>query len=328
MRGNMSKSHISTLFWTIFCILAITACQPKPLSSVQLIDEPTYIASLSSDGKLALISTAQHGLQLWNIDTYEQKYTWSHQGKDNDVIATSLSPNKKFAASMSRNSVVLWDINNGQSLGWWSLPSSGQAVAVADNGQLLVGLNDGSVISLNHQQQGLIKFLGHTEKVNSVAISADGKIAITGANDKTAIAWHTKTGQPIQRWPQDSRVIKVSISHDGQLAFINDSTNVAQVLSVTKGFKLSSLRIIRRKMNFSAARFSHDGKYIYSGTPAREVMVWDSYSGKNIAKWQVTRTNHAQIKGAVVYSVTSNNKQQIISFSSNGLVEIWPAPIH
>ncbi|QLE84370.1 WD40 repeat domain-containing protein [Shewanella sp. Scap07] len=304
----------------------LSACQPK-IADQQLISQPSYSATISEDAQLALISTSNADLQLWDLNTKQQKYHWVHGAENNsDAIDTAISPNGRFAASLSKQSVALWQISDGQSLGWWSLPASGQSVAISNRGNLLVGLSDASVMSLDPQQNRLIQFLGHSEKINRVAISANGDIAISGANDNQTIVWRTDTGQPLQQWTLDSRVTQVALNHDASLAFAGDSTNMAKVWQVSDGNLISELNIKRRTMNFSTARFTNDGQWLMTGTPAREVILWQVQNGKKIANWRVNRTEHAQIKGAVVYSVANMANQHLISFSSNGLLETWAVP--
>ncbi|ACA85260.1 WD40 repeat domain-containing protein [Shewanella woodyi] len=316
------------IFLVIFYTLLLSACQPQALDTQELIFEPSYDASLSSQGDLALVSTANNGLQLWDLHKQTQLFTWRHGEAGASVFDTAISENQAYAASLSRDSVGLWRISDGHSLGWWSLPSSGQSVDVANNGALLIGLNDGSVMSLRPNSRTLIKFLGHSEKVNSVSLSSDGGLALTGSNDKHAILWNPSSGQPIQDWQLDNRVIKVKLNASGNYAFIGDSTKVAQIMDNATGEVISQLNIHRRKMNFSAARFSSDDRQLITGTPARELIVWQVKTGEKLAKWQVQRTKHAQIKGAVVYSVANKDPDRIISISSNGLVETWPVPVH
>jgi hypothetical protein len=40
--------------------------------------------------------------------------------------------------------------------------------------------------------------IGHTRKVTSVALSADGKKVVTGSYDKTAILWEAASGKKLQ----------------------------------------------------------------------------------------------------------------------------------
>lgn len=309
----------------LICSIIIAACQPNQ-NATSIFYEPSYSAALSSDSKFMLLSTTDSNLQLWDLTSNTQKYQWFHGKNNEQAIDTAISNNLKYATSLSRDSVALWSIEDGESLGWWSLPSTGQSVSLANTGALLIGLTDGSVMSLDPKNNRLIKFLGHTEKVNSVAISDDGQLALSGANDSQVILWHAQTGQPIHQWSLPSRVIKVDISNNGQFAFGSDSTNKGIIWQTQNGQQVSQLKIKRRTMNFSAARFTNDNIGLLTGTPAREVIFWRVSNGKQLANWRVSLTDNAQTKGAVVYSVAEAQNNRVINISSNGLLETWSPP--
>lgn len=178
-------------------------------------------------------------------------------------------------------------------------------------------------MSLNANKTALIKFLGHTERVNSVALSADGRIALTGSNDMQAILWQAQTGQPIHTWDIGSRVTKVALNDSGSLSFTNGSTNEAKIWDNASGKLLNQLKINRRQMTFSAVRFTQQDSQLLTGTPAREVILWQRDTGKQIGKWQVALTKNSQTRGAVVYSVAIRDTNKVVSISSQGLVETW-----
>lgn len=307
----------------VLCTTFLTACQPKAEDIQVLTTDSSYSASLSNNGKFALVATQNNGVQCWDLTSHTLRYQWIHGDINTGVTSTAISPNGLYGASLSRDSVALWTIADGKSFGWWSLPSSGESVAVADNGALLIGLNDGSVMSLNANKTALIKFLGHTERVNSVALSADGRIALTGSNDMQAILWQAQTGQPIHTWDLGSRVTKVALNDSGSLSFTNGSTNEAKIWDNASGKLLNQLKINRRQMTFSAVRFTQQDSQLLTGTPAREVMLWQRDTGKQIGKWQVALTKNSQTRGAVVYSVAIRDTNKVVSISSQGLVETW-----
>ncbi|QSX37868.1 WD40 repeat domain-containing protein [Shewanella sedimentimangrovi] len=309
----------------LFCTLLLSGCDSGPEAAMTLTQGPSYSATLSADGKLAMVSTDKNGVQLWQLAPLSLKYQWQQDSDSNAVIATALSDNAGYAASLSRESVALWRLSDGSAVGWWSLPSAGQALAVADNGTLLVGLSDGSVMSMAPGQKSLIQFLGHSEKINAVALTANGTLALSAGNDGQAILWQTATGQPLRSIEMDSRVLMVALSPDGTLGFASDSTANAVIWDNQSGALLSKLAIKRRQMTFSSARFSADNTLLMTGTPAREVQVWDSVEGKLVNQWQVTASPKPNIKSAVVYSVAGPlaRSHQFISISSNGLVEFW-----
>ncbi|MFQ6372748.1 WD40 repeat domain-containing protein [Shewanella sp. YIC-542] len=313
-----------------FCTACLSAallsgCTPAPQSSKALLAEACYSASLSDDGQYALVSN-RNGVFFWDVTQAQPRYHWRQTSGNNNVIATDISPNNRYALTLSKDAVALWNTDDGQALGWWSLPVAAQSAAVANNGQFLVGLIDGSVMALNPRQQVLIKFLGHHEKVNSVAISADGTLALSGDNSARVLLWHTGSAQIQQHWQLDSRVLKVTMSHDGALLFMSDSTGNAWVRHARDGTTLSKLNIRTRQMNFSSARFIQDNRLLLTGTPARALQLWQVATGKKIATWQVSLPKRPQPQSAVVYSVSQWQGNSVQSLSSTSLLERWPIP--
>src|SRR6202035_3974272 len=77
--------------------------------------------------------------------------------------------------------------------------------------------------------EGKVKLVlptGHTSMVTAVALSADGRRALTGSADSTAILWDTDSGQKLQTFQVHSVVFAVALSTDGQrvLTGSTDST--------------------------------------------------------------------------------------------------------
>lgn len=312
-------------FWLlVFCAPLLAACQPKAADVRVITTDASYSADISKDATLLMVSTANNGIQLWDLQLNAIKYQWLHgQSLTNSVIDTAISNNNRYAATLSSDSLAIWDISTGQDIGWWSLPSYAQQVAISDNGHALVGLVDGSVMSLSTKQNRLIQFLGHQEKINSVSISSNGTLALSGGNDGKVILWQTQTGQPLQQWQLDSRITKVQLSPNGKISFAADITGNASFWHSGNASEMSQLNIKRRQMNFSAATFNHDNSQLLTGTPSREVFLWDVASGKQLQRWQVQLTKNTKNKGAVVYSVALKQPDQVLSISSKGLLETF-----
>ncbi|WP_445776453.1 WD40 repeat domain-containing protein [Shewanella sp.] len=321
----MTQGSMLLFCSTWLCVWCLSACQPAPNKVIEITTDASYSASLSDNAQLALVSTANNGVQVWDLTGPNMSYQWL-QGKKDDtsnVIDTAMSANNTFAATISHNSLAIWRLDDGSSVGWWSLPSYAQSVAIANNGQTLVGLVDGSVMSLSPQKNRLIQFLGHQEKVNSVSISADGQTALTGGNDGKVMLWNSQTGQPIQQWILGSRITKVLINHSGSLSFAADITGNAAIWQSISGSKVSQLNIVRRQMNFSSARFVKNDQQLLTGTPSKELFLWQINSGKALGHWQVQLSKNTQNRGAVVYSAAMTPQGTIVSISSQGLIEYW-----
>ncbi|MBJ7019451.1 WD40 repeat domain-containing protein, partial [Vibrio cholerae] len=81
----------------------------------------------------------------------------------------------------------------------------------SDGKQVLLGVTNGKAIYVDLVSGRRMEFLAHREKVNSVALSANGRYALTGGNDYHAYLWDTKTGQIIRQFEHEQRVNRVTL---------------------------------------------------------------------------------------------------------------------
>jgi WD40 repeat protein len=81
---------------------------------------------------------------------------------------------------------------------------------------------------------------GHHGTVWAVAISADGRRALTGGDDQMVQVWDLDSGELLRTMPgHHGRVRAVAISADGQRAIIGDEQAV-RVWDLTQGMVLAS----------------------------------------------------------------------------------------
>jgi WD40 repeat protein len=79
-----------------------------------------------------------------------------------------------------------------------------------------------------HSGVKLVTLRGHTDRVCSVAVSENGKLALTGAYDKTAVLWDAVTGDRTQTFAGHSDAVTgVALSRDGKrVATATDNTAI------------------------------------------------------------------------------------------------------
>ncbi len=128
-------------------------------------------------------------------------------------------------------------------------------------------------------------FQGHTDQVNSVALSPDGRYALAGSYD-TIKLWEVSSGREIRTLGHTDTiysVCSVAFSPDGRYAL------AGSVVSM-KLWEVSSGREIRTfqghaKGVYSVA-FSPDGRYALSGSDDKTMKLWEVSSGREIRTFQ------------------------------------------
>ncbi|MEW6983646.1 WD40 repeat domain-containing protein [Colwelliaceae bacterium 6471] len=321
------------LFLLLLMVVGFTACQPsknEPMARWQHAIEGAYAADISNDATYSVVSSIHHGISLWDLEENALKYTWYQQqdSADNLVLAVDISDNNSHVLTASRENFALWNMATGASEGYWKVRESNiRDIAVSNNGDyVLIGKGNGTVVHVSIDNGRRLEFLGHQEKINSVDMLPNGRVAISGGNDFVAYVWDTASGQVIYRFNHPSRVTKVALDAKGRYAFTADSKKSAHIWDLKTGKLVGSLKYTNRQEVFSSVQFSPDGKQLLTGAPSRKVSIWDISSGKRLASWRVSPREDIRPAGAVVYSAAFRDNGSIITESSSGYAELWPIP--
>jgi len=290
--------------------------------------EPSGTTSfaLSRDGRFALLYSKQKHLLLWDLEEDQELAQLGQQDPDaNSVSKIRISDNGRYAITASQLNFAVWDLSWTQAEGLWSI-SDGliRDVDISSNGEkVLLGLSNGKAIYVDLVTGRRLEFLAHREKVNSVALSSNGRFALSGGNDYKAYLWDTETGLVVRQFEHEQRVNRVALQRDGELAFTSDGGNQAIVWDLSNADNQTPLKSWSRQLIFSSARFSDDGSKLVTGTPAGQVNVWDTQSGKRISKYQVEPLKDTRPPRAVVYDAAFDSQQRVITATSAGIAQAW-----
>ena len=125
--------------------------------------------------------------------------------------------------------------------------------------------------------------LGHSGSVNSVAISPDGQILVSGSDDKTITIWDLSTGQELRTLTGHSESVNsVAISPDGQTLLSGSRDNTIKIWRLSTGEELRTLTVHSDSVNFVA--ISPDGQILVSSS---HTVVSDIYDN-TIKIWQLS----------------------------------------
>lgn len=316
---------------TLILLLVLSACKPntqEPLQRFQQSVEGAYAGQISSDAKFSVISSIHHGLSVWDLTTNQRLYNWAQEQdtSDNLVLSIDISDNASHVLTANRENFALWNLKTGKSEGYWQVRESNiRDIAISNGGDyLLIGKSNGTVVHVAVDTGRRLEFLGHKEKINTVDMLPNGRVAMSGGNDFIAYVWDTQSGQVVYQLNHSSRVSKVALDAKGRFAFSADSMKGAYIWDLKTGKRISSLQGTKRHEVFSSVRFSPDGKTMITGAATRKVSIWDIATGKRKSHWFVTPKEAKRPTGAVVYSVAFGDNNNLLTISSSGYVESWP----
>ncbi len=189
--------------------------------------------AISPDGRFALSGSEDKTIRLWELNTGKCRRIL--KGHTEAVLSVAISPEGRFALSGSRDKTLrLWELNTGKCLltltghtdyvnsvvfspeGRFALSGSGyysrdwNGDYSVDNTVRLWDLNTGEC---------LLTLTGHKEMVLSVAISPEGRFALSGSYDKTIRLWDLKTGEYLRTLNGHTKwVSSVVFSPEGRFA--------------------------------------------------------------------------------------------------------------
>jgi hypothetical protein len=158
-------------------------------------------------------------------------------------------------------------------------------------------------------------FAGHSEPILAVAISADGKHALSGGEDRTMRLWEVSSGRELQRFEgHQAAVAGVAFSLDGRRAVSASHDRTLRLWDVESGKELR--RLIGHTDKVASVAFSADGRRLLSAGQDRTIRLWDADTGQELAAF----IGHTGKISAVAFSPDSKLG---LSASHDGTVRIW-----
>jgi WD40 repeat protein len=137
----------------------------------------------------------------------------------------------------------------------------------------------------------LRRFDGHTASITSVAISPDGKLALSASQDRTVRLWDVKTGKELRRLiGHKLPVWSLAFAPDGTWAVtgsggLDSPDNTVRIWDIPSGKE--RLRLVGHKQMVHCVAVSPDGRRVLSGsggTNESEVRLWDVATGKELQR--------------------------------------------
>ncbi|MBN1137697.1 MAG: hypothetical protein JXM73_14010 [Anaerolineae bacterium] len=260
------------------------------------------------DGRLAISGSGDifgvaqdKTLRVWDVETGQELHRF--EGYADILWDIDLSPDGRWAVSASRDGAVqLWDIPSSLETGTNQgrvlinlAPQAARSVAVSSDGRsVLVGPGKGASAAPDYRLRLLeletgadlappSAFSGHTETVQAVAFSLDGRMALSSGLDKLVILWDVASGREIRRF----------VGHTAEVTQVAFSPGCDPAQSGTAG----------RCMVLSAGGDS-------------VIILWDMESGEALRRYQ----GH---QGNILGAVFMPGGRTILSAAVDSTVREW-----
>jgi len=161
----------------------------------------------------------------------------------------------------------------------------------------------------------LLTLTGHNLWVEAVAITPDGKQAVSASQDTTLKLWDLATGSELATLTGHSWSINaVAITPDGKQAISASGDTTLKLWDLATAEELTTLT--GHSDEVTAVAITPDGKQVVSASGDTTLKLWDLTTGSELA----TLTGHSDEVTAV--AITPDGKQ-VVSASGDTTLKLW-----
>ncbi|WP_028292176.1 WD40 repeat domain-containing protein [Oceanobacter kriegii] len=317
----MTKGIVSQLLGLILAIAALSGCMPQgesPQDQREVARQGLYSARFSHDGSWLFVGSLHHGGSLWSSWPPERHFDWNHaEGAQTEILASAFSNDKRFVATASNRTIVLWIRQTGEAFSFWNAPGDILDIALTGTGRYAaLAMQDYSATIFDIQNGGIYHRLQHQGTVFDVSIDGSDRLIASGSDDLTARVWQLESGKELLRLQHGNQVRTVELSRDGRWLFTSAMREPGVIWDSSSGRKL--VEIAKPAGHYSAVKFSHDGRYLLTGSSDGLVAVWKTSDGSLVKQWKLGSTfswNQPRVlvedvafAGSYYYAVTTDGQ--------------------
>ncbi|CDF34811.1 WD40-repeat containing protein [Chondrus crispus] len=254
--------------------------------------------------ELIVLPTTAHGVGMDSTGAVYGRYSNSRRTR---ITVFTQSPDKEMKMTDLGN-----DFETGSRKVTCGCVSMSKRYAV-------IGYDDGTLQFWSVSKKKVLwSVCGHESWVCSVAMSGDGKRAVSGSDDMSVRVWDVDTGLRIgdALTGHTGAVDRVAMSGDGKRAVSKSRDGSVRVWDVDTGRQIGDALTGHTGAVYSVG-MSGDGKRAVSGSYDKSVRVWDVDTGRQIGD---ALTGHTD---AVASVAMSGDGKRAVSGSWDKSVRVW-----
>jgi WD40 repeat protein len=158
-------------------------------------------------------------------------------------------------------------------------------------------------------------FTAQNHAVKTVAVTPDGRFAISGSRDKTLKIWELENKKELIILVGHTLAINsVAVTHDSRSMISGSEDTTLKVWNLASG--LVTATFLGHTLPINSVAVTPDGRYAVSGSEDTTLKIWDLESGCNLC----TLSGHSWPVTAV--AVTPDG-QSVVSVSMDKTVKVW-----
>ncbi|MFA6260229.1 MAG: WD40 repeat domain-containing protein [Bacteroidia bacterium] len=250
------------------------------LRTISGLIAPVHALRFSRDGRLLAAGCSDNSIHIYDSVFRQIKL---FEGHTNKVNALLFDISRKYLFSGGDDGkVLMWEINTGKIVRTLEFGQPVYALAQTRNRQqLYISGADPKIKVFNLVSRKLEKtFEGHSDIVNEISISRDGKWMVSGSNDKTARVWELKTGKEIRKLGMGCwKVTSVAFSRDSKYIITGCNDGSLKMWDAENGNLITA--IVLDGENFRSVALNRTASLIYAAPMLRGksnygIRVWPS----------------------------------------------------
>ncbi|MEH2125748.1 WD40 repeat domain-containing protein [Nostoc sp.] len=277
-----SGSRGETKLWDLSKGELIETLSEYPWVISGLVDEVNSLA-FSSDGQTLVSCGADSTIKLWHVGALDLiDILHKHNGV---VRCAAFTPDGRMLATGGDDRKILfWDLMQRQVAIALSLDdTAAHSLVLSRDGETLVTGSYRKIKVWRTSPQTGIKSLkdaqplhilmGHSHIVCSLAISADGKLLVSGSWDQTIKVWQLETGELLHTLKgHRDRVYAIALSPDGQIIASGSADKTIKLWHLQTGELLGTFT--GHGNIVTALAFTASGEMLVSGSLDKTIKIW------------------------------------------------------
>lgn len=242
-------------------------------------------APVATDEALTAPATANDGWSPTVIAGPEDVFRSADGVRPGGILrATASADGRTIALLHEGPGASIWDVATGDRRRWLPLPPLDTALALSPDGSGLLTAGGGWHVRAWDLETGLgtASLAGHTNWINTIATTGDGRRAVSSSKDGSLRGWDIAAGQSLWNQPQGRWVRCCAVSADGARAVCGTQDGFVRLVSVADGrpsgaFRAASDPVVN--VSFAAA----DAVVVTADLSGR-LVGWDLATGTT--RWE------------------------------------------